>query len=80
MNFRNLIVVLFELADKLRDIKLAIAPTGLYDFCLLLQCKVLPGETRANVLLEESQNLIVGNGARVGEIIDTGLVVLCQKN
>ncbi len=80
MNLRNLIVVLLELVHKLGGIKLAVAPTSLYNLRLLLQRKVLPGEARSNILFEEAQNFVMRNGARVGEIVDTGLIVLCQKN
>jgi len=80
VNLRNLVVVLLELVNKLGGVKLAVAPTSLHNLCLLLQRKVPSREAGTNILLEEAQSLIMKNSARVGETVDTSLVMLCQKN
>ena len=37
---------------------------------LLLQSEVLPGEGRAHDVSVEGQDFVVGDGARVGEVVD----------
>jgi hypothetical protein len=76
----NLVVVLLELADQLVRVELAVAATSLDDLGLLLEAKVLPGVVGADNLLEQGEDLVVGDGARVGEVVDSGVVVLGQEN
>jgi len=76
----DLEVVLLELLDKLGGVELAVASAGLDDLGLLVQCEVLPGEVWSDVLLEEGQNLVVGDGTWVGEVVDTGILVLGQED
>ena len=80
MNLWNLILVLSKLVDKLGGIQLAVGASGLDDLGLFLQSKVLPGEVWANVLLEERENFVVGDGTWVGEVVDTSLVVLGEDD
>ena len=80
VNFWDLVLVLLELVDQLRGIELAVASAGLDNLGLLLQCEVLPGKVWANVLLEQGQDLIVGDGTRVGEVVDTSVLMFGQKN
>jgi len=80
VNLRDLIVVLFELLDKLGGIELAVASASLDDLGLLLQCEVLPGEVWSDVLLEEGKDLVVRNSTWVGEVIDAGVLVLGQED
>lgn len=80
MNFRDLILVLLELVDQLRGIELAVASAGLDNLGLLLQCEVLPGKVWANVLFEEGQDLVVRDSTRVGEVVDTSVLVFSHKD
>ena len=80
MNLRDLELVLLELADQLRGVELAVASAGLDDLGLLLQCEVLPGKVWADVLLEEGQDLIVGDSTRVGEVVDTSVLVFGHED
>lgn len=76
----DLVTVLLELVDKLRGVELAVGAASLDDLGLLLEGEVLPGEVWANVLLEEGENLIVGDGTWVGEIVDAGILVLSEED
>jgi hypothetical protein len=80
VNLRDLEVILLELLDQLGSIELAVAATGLDDFGLLLEREVLPGEVWADVFLKEGENLVVGDCAWVGEVVDAGLFVLGEKD
>lgn len=80
MNLRNLIVVFLELVLQLASVKLAVASACLDDLGLLLQTEVGPGEARTHVLLEQREDLVVGDGTWVGEVVDAGLLVLCEKD
>jgi hypothetical protein len=80
VNLWNLEVVLLELGDKLGGVELAVGTAGLDDLGLLLEGEVLPGEVWADILLEESKNLVVGDGTWVGEVVDAGLVVLSKDD
>lgn len=80
MNLGHLILVLGKLAGQLVGVKLAVAASGLDDLGLLLQGEVLPAEIWANVLLEEAQNLVVGDGAGVGEVVNARLLVLGEED
>ena len=80
MNLRDLKLVLLQLVGQLGGVKLAVAATSLDDLSLLLKREVLPGEIGADVLLEERQNLVVGDGAWVGEVVDSGLFVLGKED
>lgn len=76
----HLILVLSKLVDKLGSVQLAVGTSGLDNLGLLLEGEVLPGEVWSDVLLEESKNLVVRDGSRVGEVVDTGLLVLGQDD
>jgi hypothetical protein len=76
----NFETVLLELLGELSGIELAVAAASLDDLGLLLQCEVLPGEIWSDVFLEEGEDLVVGDGTWVGEVVDTGILVLGQKN
>lgn len=80
VNLRNLIVILLELLDKLGGIQLAVASPSLDNLRLFLQSEVLPGEVGSNVLLEEAEDLVVGDCTWVGEVVDTGVLVLGHKD
>ena len=80
MDLWNLVVVFLELVDQLSGIQLAVAASGLDDLGLLLKGEVLPGEVGADVLLEESKDLVVGDSTWVGEVVDSGILVLSQQN
>jgi len=80
MNLWHLKIVLLQLAHQLSRIELAIAPTSLDDLGLLLQCEVLPGEIRTDVFLEERQDFVVGNGAWIGEVVDSGFFVFGEED
>lgn len=80
MDFWDLVVVFAELLLELGGIQLAVRSSSLDNLCLLVQGEVLPGEVGADVLLEESENLVVGDGTWVGEVVDAGLLVLSQEN
>lgn len=76
----NLVLVLLELIDKLGGVKLAVGSTSLDDLGLLVQCKVLPGEVWSDVLLEEGEDLVVGDSTGVGEVVDSGVLVLGHED
>jgi len=80
VNLWDLELVLLELVDQLRGVELAVASAGLDDLGLLVQCKVLPGEIWADVFLEEGEDLVVGDGAWVGEVVDTGILVFGHED
>ncbi len=80
MNFRDLVLVFLELVDQLRGVELAVASAGLDNLGLLLQCEVLPGKVWANVLLKESQDLVVGDSTRVSEVVSTSVLVFGHKD
>ena len=76
MNFRNLIPIFGQLLNQLCSIQLTITAAGLDDLGLFLQCEVLPGEIWSYVFFEEGQNLVVRDGTWVGEVVDSGFVML----
>jgi len=76
VDLRNLIVVFLELGDQLSGVQLAVTSSCLNDLGLLLECEVLPGEVWADVFLEEGKDLVVGDGSWVGEVVDSGVLVL----
>lgn len=80
VNLWDLELVLLELVDQLRGIELAVTSAGLDDLGLLLQREVLPGEVWTYVFLEEGQNLVVGDGAWVREVVDTGILVFGHED
>jgi hypothetical protein len=80
MNLWNLVVILGKLVLKLSSIQLAVGAPGLDNLGLLLECEVLPAEIWSHVLLEEGKDLIMGNGTWVGEIVDSSILVLSQKD
>lgn len=80
MNLWDLKVVFLQLVDELGGVKLAVRTTSLDNLGLLFESKVLPGEIWTDVLLEQSQDLVVRDGTRVGEVVDTRCVVLGQDD
>lgn len=80
MHLWDLEVVLLKLGDQLGGIKLAVAASGLDDLGLLLQGEVLPGEIWADVLLEKGKDLVVGDGAGVGEVVNASILVLREED
>jgi hypothetical protein len=80
VNLWNLVVVLGKLVLKLCGIQLAVGASSLDNLGLLLETEVLPGKVWSDVLLEEFKNLVVGNSTWVGEVINSGLLVLSQKD
>lgn len=80
VNLWDLELVLLELVDQLRGIELAVTSAGLDDLGLLLQREVLPGEVWADVFLEEGQNFVVGDGAWIREVVDTGILVFGHED
>lgn len=76
----HLKAVLLELGGKLLGVEHAVGAAGLDDLGLLLEGEVLPGEVWTNVLLEEGENLVVGDGTWVGEVVDAGLLVLSEED
>ena len=80
MDLWNLKLVSLELIDQFGGVKLAVASSSLDDLRLLIQCEVLPREVWSNVLLEEAEDLIVGDSTWIGEIVDTGILVLGQED
>lgn len=80
MDLWDLVVVFLKLVDQLGGVQLAVAASSLDDLGLLLEGEVLPCEIRANVLLEESKDLVVGDGTWVGEVVDTGILVLSKQD
>lgn len=61
-------------------VKLAVAPAGLDDLGLLLQAEVLPRVARPDNVPEQCEDLVMRDGARVGEVVDACIAVLGQKN
>jgi len=80
VDLRDFEVVLLKLVDELSGVQLAVASASFDDLGLLFQGEVLPGEGGSDVLLEKSQDFIMGNGTRIGEVVDAFLVVLCEKD
>lgn len=80
VDLRHLVPVLLQLVDELGVVQLAVASTGLDDLGLFLQGEVLPRVARPDNIAEERENLVVRDGARVGEIVDARVAVLGQKN
>jgi hypothetical protein len=80
VNLRNLVVVFLKLVDELGGVKLAVGAASLDDVALLLKCEVLPCEVGADVLLEKSQDLVMGDGTGVGEVVDAKLFVLGHED
>lgn len=76
VDLRDRVVVLGELGDELGGVEHAVAASGLDHLGLLLQRKVLPLEAGADNVPEQGENLVVGDGARVGEVINTRVLVL----
>lgn len=72
--------VLSKLLLKLGGIQLAVGSSSNNNLGLLLQGEVLPGELRADKLLEESKDLVVGDGTWVGEVVDSGILVLSKED
>lgn len=80
MDLWHFVVVFGELLLELVGVQLAVGSSSLDNLCLLVQGEVLPGELGADVLLEERENLVVGDGTWVGEVVDAGLFVLSQED
>lgn len=80
VNLGNLISVLGQLVNQLGSIQLTVTSSCLDNLGLLLQREVLPCEIWSHVFFEESQDLVVRDGTGIGEVIDTGFLVLSQEN
>ena len=80
MHLRNLIPVPLQLLRQLRGVKAAVAPAGLDDLRLLLEREVGPLEGGAHDIAEEGQDLVVRDGARVGEVVDAGVAVVGEED
>lgn len=76
----DLEVVLGELLLELGGVEHAVGASGLDDLGLLLEGEVLPLEVWTNVLLEEGEDLVVGDGTGVGEVVDAGVLVLSHED
>lgn len=61
-------------------IQLAVASAGLDDLCLLLQGEVLPRVAGPDNVPEQGEDLVVRDGARVGEVVDACVAVLGQED
>lgn len=59
--------------SQLVTVQLAVASPCFEDFRLFCLAKVFPLKVRSHMFLEQSQNLIVGDGTRVGKVVDTGV-------
>jgi len=68
----TLVVNLLERIHELLGVQFVIGAASLQNLRLLFHREVLPREVRVDVLLVESQDFIMGNGTRVGEVEDTG--------
>ena len=79
MHFRDLIPILPQLFHQLRRIELTVASSRLDHLALLLQGEVRPLKVRPYVFLEEREHLVVADGARVGEVVDTHVVMLGEQ-
>lgn len=66
---------LLHLRHQLTCIQRTTTPTRLDDPALLLEREVLPHKARPDVLLEERQDVVVADGARVGKVVDPRLAV-----
>lgn len=80
MHLRYRITILFHLPDQFARVKLTIAPSSFQDLTLLLFGEILPLKSRSDNIAEESKDLVVRDGARVGEVVDADIVVLGQKH
>ena len=80
VNLRDLKLVLLELFNQLSGIQLAVASSSFDDLRLLLQSKVFPRKIWSNVLLKQAEDLVVRNSTWVGEVVDTGVLVLGQDD
>jgi hypothetical protein len=80
VNLGNLEAVLLELLNQFGGVQLAVTSSSLDDLGLLLQCEVLPCEVWSDIFLEKAQDLIVGDGTGVGEIVDAGILVLGHED
>ena len=80
VNLWDLEVVFGELLLEFGGVEHAVGASGLDDLGLLLEGEVLPLKVWTNVLLEKGQDLVVGDGSWVGEVVDAGILVLSQEN
>ena len=80
MNLWHFVVVLLQLVHQLCHIQLAVRPSSLDDLALLLKSEILPFKGRPDILLEQSENLVVRNGPGVGEVVDSSLAVLRKED
>ena len=80
MNLRNLELIFLQLVDELSSIELAVAATRLDDLGLFFEREVLPGETGADVFLEERQNLVVRDCAWICEVVYADFLVLGEED
>jgi hypothetical protein len=80
MDLRQVVPVLSQLCLQLSGVQHAVAAPSLEYLGLLLEGKVLPSEVGPNNLLEHGKNLIVRDGAGIGEIEDSRLRVLRHED
>ena len=80
MHLRHLDPILPHLLHQLARVQHAVTPAGLDDPALLLEREILPREPGPDVLLEQGKDLVVADGARVGEVVDARLVVLREQD
>lgn len=80
MNLWYFVVVLLQLVHQLCHIQLAVRPSSLDDLALLLKSEILPFKGRPDMCLEQSEDLVVRNGPRVSEVVDSGLTVFCKED
>lgn len=76
----DLVVILLQLGGQLGGVELAVAAAGLDDLGLLVQGEVLPGEAGSDDVAEEGEDLVVRDGAGVGEVVDASLLVLGEED
>jgi len=65
VNFWKLVLIFSQLIGQFSSVQHAIGPSGLDHRALFADGEVLPLERRSHVLFEESQYLVVGDGAGV---------------
>ena len=71
--------VLVQLRHQLRRVEHTVAPPRLDDLALLLEREVGPRERRPHEPLEQAQDLVVADRARVGEVVDARLAVAGEE-
>ena len=80
MHLRHLHSILPQLLHQLRRIEFTIAPPCLDHLALLVEREVLPCKARPDMLLEQLQDFVVADGAGIGEVVDSRLVVRSEDD